>query len=130
MKHIREEKGKLGFHRFFKSFIYSFEGLKYAFRYEQNMLFHLCAAILVILVSVFLNLKVEEWLLVFVSIALVMASELFNTAIEATIDLATSEIHPLAKIAKDTASAAVFVFAMTALLIGLFIFIPKLILLF
>lgn len=130
MNHIREEKRKLGLKRFFKSFTYSFAGLKYAFFYEQNMLFHLCATFFVIVLSFLLKLKIEEWLLIFVAISLVIATELLNTAIEATVDLATSEIHPLAKIAKDTASAAVFVFALTALLIGLFIFVPKLIRLF
>lgn len=130
MKHIREEKRKLGIKRFFKSFTYSFAGLKYAIRYEQNMLFHFCSTILVIALSFLLKLKIEEWLLILVAIALVVATELLNTAVEATVDLATEEIHPLAKTAKDTASAAVFVFAMTALMIGLFIFVPKLILLF
>ena len=55
---------------------------------------------------------------------------MINTAIEATIDLATKEIHPLAKIAKDTASTAVGIFALVALIIGIIIFVPKIILSF
>ena len=61
---------------------------------------------------------------------LVISCELINTAIEATVDLVTEEYHPLAKVAKDTAAAAVFVFAIVAVLVGIIIFVPKVIALF
>ena len=54
-----------------------------------------------------------------------MVVELLNTAIESTVDLVTEEFHPLAKVAKDTASAAEFVLTLTSALIALMIFIPK-----
>ena len=66
-----------------------------------------------------------EWLVLTLIIGLVIATELINTSIEATIDLVTKEVHPLAKVAKDTAAAAVLIFGITALIIGLIIFVPK-----
>ena len=58
-------------------------------------------------------------------IGLVVATELINTSIEATIDLITDQINPIAKVAKDTAAAAVLVFGFVALITGLVIFVPK-----
>ena len=65
-----------------------------------------------------------EWLIAFLAIGMVLAAELINTAIEAVVDLVTLEIHPLAKIAKDCGSAATFVLAMMAAVIGFIIYIP------
>ena len=67
---------------------------------------------------------------IFILFGLVMATELINTSIEAVVDLTCPKIHPLAKIAKDTASAAVFVFSVVAAISGLLIFVPKIIALF
>ena len=61
------------------------------------------------------------------TIGLVIGFELINTSIEATVDLVTEDYHPLAKVAKDTSAAAVFVFAIAAIVVGLIIFLPKLI---
>ena len=124
----RDELKKRGIHRLFKSFKYAFEGLKYAFKYEQNILVHTLATIVVIIAGIFFEIKPFEWLTLTLIIGLVIATELINTSIEATIDLVTKEVHPLAKVAKDTAAAAVLVFGLTAIVIGLIIFIPKIIL--
>lgn len=123
-------KKERSFKRFLKSFKFSFQGLKYAFTYEQNMVVHLLVTILVVIAGIKLDLSTLEWLFCLISIGLVIATELINTSIEAVVDLVTEEKKPLAKIAKDTASAAVFVFALVAALIGLIIFIPKIIVLF
>ena len=64
------------------------------------------------------------------TMGLVISCELINTAIEAVVDLVTEEYHPLAKVAKDTAAAAVFVFAIIAIIVGLIIFGPKVVALF
>ena len=124
----RDELKKKGINRLFKSFKYAFEGLKYAFKYEQNILVHTLATIVVIIAGIFFKIKPFEWLTLTLIIGLVIATELINTSIEATIDLVTKEVHPLAKVAKDTAAAAVLVFGLTAIVIGLIIFIPKIIL--
>ena len=116
----RDEQKKLGIKRFFKSFTYSWAGLTYAFRYEQSMLVHVLVTLLVIFVGI-------EWIIVLLLIGLVIATELVNTAIEAVVDLSCPEIDPLAKVAKDTASAAVFIFATVAFVCGLILFIPNII---
>lgn len=122
----RKKLKKHGIGRFFRSFKFSIEGLEYAFKYEQNILVHLLATIVVVLLGFYVNLSFNEWIFIIILIGLVVATELVNTAIEAVVDLACTEVHPLAKIAKDTAAASVLVFALTAIFSGLFIFIPKL----
>lgn len=123
----RNEQKKRGIKRFIKSFGYSWDGLKYAFKYEQSMTIHIITTILIIIAGIILKLNFQEWLICIVLIGLVISTELINTSIEAVVDLACQEIHPLAKTAKDTASAAVFVFALTALVGGLLLFVPKII---
>lgn len=123
----RKEQKKRGIKRFINSFHYSWDGIKYAFKYEQSMFIHVLVTLLVVICGIIFKLNFHEWLLCIVLIGLVIATELINTAIEAVVDLACPEIHPLAKTAKDTAAAAVFVFAITAFLCGLFLFVPKMI---
>ncbi len=123
----RDEQKKMGIGRFIRSFGYSIAGLRYAYKYEQSMFVHVLATIIVILAGIFFKLNLFEWLICVLVIGLVIATELINTSIEAVVDLSCPEIHPLAKVAKDTASAAVFVFAITAILCGGFVFLPKII---
>ena len=125
----RDKLKKKGLKRLFKSFTYAFEGLKYAFKYEQNILVHSLATILVIIAGIFFKISLMEWLIITLIIGLVIATELINTSIEATIDLITQETHPLAKIAKDTAAAAVLIFGLAAIIIALIIFLPKILVL-
>lgn len=129
-KFNRKQKEQFGLKRFFKSFVYSFEGLKYAFHYEQNIIVHFLVTVLVLFLGYFLKLSIEEWLVVILAIASVIASELINTSIEAAVDLTTTEVSPLAKASKDTAAAGVLVFAFSAFVVGLLIFLPKIIALF
>lgn len=131
MTTVSRDKLKIrGKKRLINSFKYAFQGLKYAFIYEQNILVHTLATILVIIAGIIFKISTLEWLVIFLIIGLVIATELINTSIEATIDLITDEINPLAKIAKDTAAAAVLVFGFTALAIAFVIFVPKIIKLF
>lgn len=123
----RDKLKERGVRRLFKSFKYALDGLRYAFKYEQNLLVHIVATVLVIIFGFLFKISLGEWLVLVLIIGMVIATELINTSIEATIDLCTSEIHPLAKVAKDTAASAVLVFAFTAVIIGLIIFVPKII---
>ena len=123
----RDEIKRRGFGRFFRSFSYSIEGLKYAYKYEQSMMIHVIATILVICSNIFFQVTGIEWLITILAIGMVLSAELFNTAIEAVVDLVTLEIHPLAKIAKDCGSAATFVLAIMAAIIGCVIYIPYII---
>ena len=126
---IDERKKLRGIKRLSSSLKFAFDGLKYAFKYEQNILVHTLATILVIIAGIFLKISLTEWLVLALIIGLVIATELINTSIEATIDLITKDVHPLAKIAKDTAAAAVLVFGLTAIVIGCIIFLPKILVL-
>jgi len=125
----RDELKKKGIRRFANSFSYALDGLKYAFKYEQNLIVHIIATILVIILGIIFHLSAFEWALCVLSIGLVIATELVNTSIEAVVDLVSPEYSNLAKIAKDTAAAAVLVFALAAIILGLIVFVPKFILL-
>lgn len=128
MATVSRDKIKVrGLKRLTNSFKYAFEGLIYAFKYEQNLTVHFTMMLLVIAFGFIFKISIIEWLVIFLIIGLVIATELINTSIEATIDLITDQTHPLAKIAKDTAAAAVLVFGLTAIIIGLIIFVPKMI---
>ena len=125
----RDKLKKHGIKRFIKSFNYALDGLKYAFKYEQNIIFHTVAMVFAIAAGIFFKISITEWLILFLIIGLVIATELINTSIEATIDLITDKVRPLAKIAKDTAAAAVLIFGFTAIIIAIIIFVPKILLL-
>ena len=131
MEQISRDKIKArGFKRFLNSFKFSIDGLKYAYKNEQSMLIHLIVTILGIILGLIFRISLTEWAIICLILGVTLASELINTAIEAAVDLTTLEIHPLAKIAKDCGSAATFVFSMMGTIIGLIIFIPKIISLF
>ena len=125
-KKIKFEKNKK---RFLNSFKYAFTGIVTAYEKEQNIKVHTVIAALVIIFGVILKISYIEWLMCILLIGLVISAELFNTAIETTVDLSSPEIHPLAKKAKDISSGGVLVIAITAAIIGLIIFIPKIIIL-
>lgn len=125
-----ERKSQKGLKKFFNSFTYPVKGLFYAYRNEQNLAVDVGIALLVIIVGVFFNINKYEWAILILTIGLVVSCELINTAIEAVVDLVTEEYHPLAKVAKDTSAAAVFIFAIIAVIVGMIIFVPKVISLF
>ena len=87
-------------------------------------------AIIAIALGVFLKLSMIEFAIVILAIGLVISLELINTAIEYTIDMAMPQIHPLAKSAKDISGAAVLFSAIVSIIIGLIIYLPKIISLF
>ena len=111
-----------------RSFRAAFEGFKATYIREQNIKIHTVIAILVVLFGFLLKISYGEWLVCLVLIGLVLMAEFFNTAIEYVVDLASPNIHPLAKAAKDTASAGVLMMAILAAIVGVVIFVPKLVL--
>ena len=110
-----------------RSFKAAFDGVKATYVKEQNIKIHTFIAILVVLFGFLLKISYVEWLVCLVLIGFVLMAEFFNTAIEYVVDLASPNIHPLAKAAKDTASAAVLVMAILSAIIGCVIFVPKLV---
>lgn len=123
----RDKLKQKGFKRLLLSFKYAVEGIVYTLVNEQNMIIHFVIAFMVILFGIIFKITKVEWLFIIIAIGLVLASELINSAFEATIDFISLERNPLAKIAKDTASGAVFILALTAAIIGMFIYIPYII---
>ena len=110
-----------------RSFKAAFEGIASTYKKEQNIKIHTIISFIVILGGFIFKINYIEWLVCLVLIGFVMMAEFFNTAIEYVVDLASPEIHPLAKAAKDTASAGVLMMAIISALIGCVIFIPKII---
>lgn len=104
--------------------------IKKFFDREQNLLVHIIATIIVTILGIITNLSLEQWILIYSMVAFVITSELINSSIELVVDLYTKKFHPLAMVAKDVAAAAVLVSAVTALIVGLYVFIPKLLLIF
>ncbi|MEC1522933.1 diacylglycerol kinase family protein [Neobacillus niacini] len=107
-----------------KSFSFAITGIKTALWSERNMRIHLFVSFIVIGCSVFFSISKLEWLFVIVAIGGILSLELINTAIERVVDLVTEDYHPLAKQAKDLAAGAVFIYAITAVVIGSIIFLP------
>ncbi len=126
LKFNRDSVKVYGYRRFLKSIKYSLDGLYYAYRYEQSLWIHGLATILSVIMGIIFHIKLSEWAIIFIALGSILALELINTAIEAAVDLTTSEIHPLAKIAKDCGSAASFVMSIVSIVICLFVFGPYL----
>ena len=102
----------------------------YAYRYEQSLWIHGLLSLLAVIMGFIFKIKLSEWAIIFIALGSILAMELLNTAIEAAVDLTTTEIHPLAKIAKDCGSAASFVMSIVSVVISLFVFGPYLMELF
>lgn len=108
--------------KFVRSFRFAYEGLLYAFSSQRNMKFHFFAAFVVLLLALFFGLTKLEVLFIMLAITLIIVTELVNTAVEKAVDLAMPEQHPIAKIAKDVAAAAVLVTAVFAVCVGMVVF--------
>lgn len=109
------------------SFKYAFSGIISAFKTERNMKIHVSIMLLVILCGIIFKLETWEWIVCICLFALVIGGELFNTAIEIVVDLAMPKINDKAKKSKDIAAGGVLVLAIGSAIIGLIIFIPKII---
>ena len=111
--------------KFIKSFKYAFEGIWTGIKEEQNMKIHIIIMILVIIFGIMLKINTTEWIICILLFGLVISMELMNTAIENTVNLITKEKNQQAKIAKDVAAGAVLASAIVSAIIGLMIFVPK-----
>jgi diacylglycerol kinase len=109
------------------SFKNAFNGVTDFFQTEHNALIHLVVAIIAVGFGIWLSISGLEWIIIVFLIGVVFMAELFNTAIERLGDSITKDYSDMIKKAKDLSAAAVFIAAMTAVLIGLIIFIPRLI---
>ena len=108
-----------------ESFEFAFNGLKILIREEHNSWIHLFAVFCVIIAGVFFKISVSEWIYVVFAFGFVIAMEIVNSAIENIADFVSPERHEMIKKIKDLSAAAVLISAITAFLIGLIIFLPK-----
>jgi len=108
------------------SFKCAFAGLWYVLRTQRNAWIHLSVAVAVVMMGLWLGLSRTEWAILALTIGIVLAAEVLNTVVEAAVDLATAEYHPLAKVAKDVAAGAVLLTAVAAVVVGLLILGPPL----
>nr|WP_251027292.1 MULTISPECIES: diacylglycerol kinase family protein [unclassified Exiguobacterium] len=102
-------------------------GIRQAVKEERHMKVHFLIGLIVLLVAFYLPLTSTERAILCLTVGVVLSAEMFNTAFERTVDLVTQEWHPLAKAAKDIASGAVLVLALTSIAIALCIFVPYLV---
>jgi diacylglycerol kinase (ATP) len=108
------------------SFRYAIAGLHYLLWTQRNAKIHTAVGLIAIALGFVLGIDRYEWLTLTLTIAIVLAAEGVNTAIEAAVDLASPSYHPLAKIAKDVGAGTVLLAAIAAVIVGMLLFLPHL----
>lgn len=124
---IKEKSSIMKTKKMINSFKNAFNGMIVSFKQERNMKIHISIMFLVILLGIIFKIKMVEWIICIICFALVIGGELFNTAIEITIDIAMPNFNEKAKKAKDISAGAVLVLAIASAIIGFIIFVPKII---
>jgi diacylglycerol kinase len=109
------------------AFKHAFEGFIHVLQTQKNSWIHSAATILVIIAAIIAKLPALHLAILLIMIGLVWVAEIFNTSIEALVDLISPDHHPLAKIAKDTGAAAVLILSIVAFLVGILLLAPPLI---
>lgn len=110
-----------------KSFKYAIEGIIYAFKTQANFRIHMGAAVIVNAAAYYFQLERWEWVSIWFCIMAVLSAEILNTAVEKLVDSIYKDIHPIAKQIKDLSAGFVLVCALVSIVIGLLIFVPKII---
>lgn len=113
-------------HSRFSSFGYALAGWLYMLRRQKNTRLMSAASIWVAVLAFWLQISRIEWAILILTITVIWLTEFLNAGIEAAVDLASPEIHPMAKVGKDVASAAVLLGVAASIVIGLLIFGPPL----
>jgi diacylglycerol kinase (ATP) len=113
--------------KFIRSINYARLGAEHVLRTQRNIWIHAGIGLLVLLAALWLKIERVEMALLVLTIVFVIVAEMLNTAIEEVVNLAKSEHHPLAALAKNVAAGAVLVAAFGSVMVGLIIFIPKII---
>lgn len=124
---LKDKNRKFGPKRIKYAIKNSVAGLISAYTSEPSLMVLFLSSICFIILGIIFKITVLEWIAVIICIGSCSAAELLNTAIESTVDLVTREFHPLAKMAKDTASAAEFVFVIMTVCILAIIYVPRIV---
>lgn len=120
------DRGREALHSRARSFSYAFQGWTYVLRTQRNAWIHTVVSLVVLALAFWLRLARGDWAILLLTLMAVWMAEFMNTALESVVDLSMPDPHPLAKIAKDVAAAAVLVGAMGAVVIGLLVLGPPL----
>ncbi|HQY11677.1 MAG TPA: diacylglycerol kinase family protein [Ferruginibacter sp.] len=107
-----------------KPFKYAISGLLFCFKTQQNFKVHLLLATITLVAGACLQISQWQWIVISFCISMVLAAELFNSAIEKICDHVNPAYHPQIKIIKDMAAGAVLVVALMSIVTGLLVFIP------
>lgn len=110
---------------FFEALKHSIDGIITVVKQERNIKIQLCFALFAIIMGFVLRVSTYEWLILLMTIFMVLFAELMNTALENTVDIITEEYNEKAKKAKDISSGAVLLLAIMSVIIGIIIFLPK-----
>ena len=110
-----------------KSFVYAFDGIKTALKNEPNLRIHIFIAILTLTLGALIKITLLEWVFLAFTIFYVITLELLNTVLEQIVNLVSPEVQPAAKIAKDVSAACVLLAAFLSVIVGIIIFLPKII---
>ncbi len=124
------KKKKYSIKRLGKSFIYAINGIISAIKTEQNLFIEFIGMLVNIFLIFYLKLSMIEICIIVLAITIVISLEMVNTSIEYAVDMSMPNIHPLAKISKDTASGAVLIASIGAVIVGMIIYLPKIMALF
>lgn len=116
-----------GKQKFYKSVNHALDGISYVTEKERNFKIEIIIGIVVSILGIYLNISKEEWLILILTISHVLTFEMINTALERAVDLVTKEYQELAKISKDVSAGAVLIASLFSVIIGIIIFLPKLI---
>lgn len=120
------KEGKFSLVRRAESFTHAGRGIFIFFRSTHNAWIHLFVFVVAFLLALYFQISSVEWMLFILTSGLVFVAEAFNTAIEIDIDLTSPDYHPYARDTKDVASGAVLISALVAIVVGGFIFLPRL----
>ena len=118
-----------GREQFSKSVGHALDGIEYAINNERNIKIEILMGIIASITGFILKISLLEWLVLVLLIGTILALELINTSIERSVDLVTKDYKELAKAAKDTAAGAVFIMSTFSIIIGIIIFLPKILIL-
>lgn len=113
--------------KFSSSIKYCLEGINFVITNESNFKKEIVIGIIALLLSYILKISRIEFIIILIMITLVLTSEIINTSIEKVVDLYTKDYNNLAKIAKDVSAGSVLVMSIFSLLVGVIIFLPKII---
>ena len=125
LNHKEKETASFSLVKRAKSFTHAGRGIKIFIKTTHNAWIHIIVAVIVVILGFRFGLSEAEWGLIVFAIGMVMTAEALNTAIEIDIDLTSPEYHPYARNTKDVAAGAVLIATLTAIAIGLIIFLPK-----